>query len=131
MADKIPWCKFSDVRPLGALFMTTEEKQKQITQYVANLSARFNEILWDYPSKVAKLARFKPSFKEDFWKRWDELDKRFREYLDGKIEWEAEPLYVTEVLPGIAGFDYDHTMRDVVGCAVDLLAFVLTETKSL
>src|ERR1035438_7003757 len=106
------------------------EKQQKICKYVENLSKRFDEVLWNHPAKQARLSRFKPEFEKEFWKRWDELDVRFKEYLDGQIEWDVPPLHLTTIPPSIPVFDF-HEYRDVVGCGVDLLTYVVTETQAL
>jgi hypothetical protein len=115
--------------------MDTEERKNKIRLLVGNLTNRFNELLWECPDKLERLKVFKPGFEKEFWKRWDELDNRFVEYLDGKIEWDGyyQQLELKTFAPHNPPvlMDASHFDRDIEGYSADLFAWVVLQTKSL
>jgi hypothetical protein len=99
--------------------LNAEERKDKIRTLTKNLADRFNEILWSHPAKMSKLQKYRPSIISDFWTKYDELDKRLADYLNGSIEWEdasfqmeftkdsAVPFPVLDVQPDVANFSRD------------------------
>lgn len=110
--------------------LTTDERKEKIRKLIANLSARFNELLWADSLKFYRTIKYKPSFFAEFWKRWDELDARCADYLENKIEWAGDCFQMEftstgHQLPTLA------VDRDVECYARDLFSWAVAETKGL
>ena len=114
-----------------AELLNVEERKDKIRKLIANLNARANEMLWSDPLKVERMKRYKPTSLEEFWKRWDELDARCAEYLEGKIEWAGDSMQM-EFMPE-SGVPYPvlKVDRDVENFARDLFCWMALEVQAL
>lgn len=113
-----------------AELLDVEERKEKIRKFITDLSGRFSELLWNDKPKTARLARLKPSVAKEFWERWDELNKRCREYLDGKIEWAGGSMQMEFTSTGQS---YPRLVvdRDVENYGRDLFVWTVAQTKDL
>lgn len=116
--------------PDTQLLDTTERKEK-IRDHVKHLSDRFNEGLWGSKEKKERMERMKPNFIAEFYERWDELDKRYKEYLDGKIEWDGESTQMVLMPQCNVAYPSIEIDRDVLNYGRDLFCWFELQIKDL
>lgn len=111
--------------------LTQEERKEKIRKLTANLSARFNEMLWNDPAKVSKLEHYKPTVLTEFWLKHEELDKRCLDYLEGKIEWEGDSMQMDFTEKFSVPFPILEVERDVQNFERDLYVWLSSQIKDL
>ncbi len=111
--------------------LTTEERQEKIRKFINELSARFSETFWNNTKKIAAIRKYKPDVLEEFNKRWDELDKRCKEYLDGKIDWEGDHFQMEFTPRAKVPYPVLEVDRDVVNYGRELFVWFGNQTKDL
>lgn len=109
----------------------TKERLTKIRTFIANLDARFNELLWNNPTRVAKLERFKPTLIAEFWTRYAELDVRCSDYLEGKIDWARDSLQMQFTPLANAPYPVLEIDRDVENYGRDLFCWLVLQLKDL
>lgn len=107
-----------------------EERKEKIRRLNSNLTARFNEMVWNDPKKLARLKRLKPNVMEELWKRWDELEIRCAEYLDSKIEWSGDSIQMEFTSTGQPNPSLD-IQRDVENYGRDLFCWMVLQVKDI
>lgn len=109
--------------------LDTEQRKNKIRELTAQLSDRFNSVLKS-TNKMSALRRLKPDVLVKYNDSWDELDKRFSEYLAGEIEWEGDSFQMEMTAHG---FPYPRLVvdRDVQNFARDFFAWFILQTQKL
>jgi hypothetical protein len=113
------------------LLLNTEERRDKVRKLMADLDARFNELVWNHPAKLSKLQHYRPSVIPDFWKQYDELDERCLNYLEGKIEWEERALQLDFTEQFKIPFPTLHHECDVQTFARELYIWLALHVKDL
>lgn len=113
------------------MLLNVEERKEKIRKLVSNLNARANEMLWADPLKTERMKRYKPTVLEEFWKKWDELDVRCKEYIDGKIEWAGDSFQMELMPMSKTPFPVLTVDRDVENYARDLFCWMAVQVKDL
>ena len=113
------------------MLLNVEERKEKIRVLVTNLNARANEILWSDPLKTERMKRYRPTVIEEFWRKWDELGVRCKEYLDGKIDWagdsfQMELMPISKTLVPVLAVE-----RDVENYGRDLFCWFALQVKDL
>lgn len=111
--------------------LTADERKEKIRINVAHLSSRFNEVLWHSKEKLIRIEGLKPNFMPEFYERWNELDKRYREYIDGKIDWDGTTTQMEFMPLSKAPYQRIEIDRDVENYARDLYCWFALQVKDL
>lgn len=111
--------------------LNMEERKDKVRKLIGNLSDRFSEMFWNKPEVINRIKQFRPILLEEFGQRWDELDRRCKDYIDGKIDWEGDVLQM-EFMP-LTGAEFPRLEidRDVANYGRDLLVWFFSQTKYL
>lgn len=110
--------------------LNAEERKAKIKKFITDLSARFSELVWGSVAKTERLARLKPNVSDEFWKRWDELDKRCAGYLEGKIDWAGDSMQM-EFTESNVPYPRLEVDRDVENYGRDLYVWLALQVKDL
>lgn len=79
---------------------TDKKGRDRVRNLVLNLS-RYAGPLWGNQCAMTKIRRFAPDRLDEFWRLWDTLDNRLREYLEGRLPWsETREVYGEVVIQG-------------------------------
>lgn len=111
--------------------LDTDHRKEKVRNYIGHLSYMFNEIFWRDKGKVARVDKYKPTFMPAFYAKWDELDRRCLEYIEGKIEWDGET-WQMEMMP-LSKVPYPRLEieRDVLNYGRDLFCWFTANVKDL
>jgi hypothetical protein len=111
--------------------LTMEERKSKISKFIGDLSDRYNEMFWKDKDKIERIKRYRPLLLTEFGTRWEELDKRCKEFLDGQIEWDGEMLQMEFTPVAKVPYPVLEMDRDVVNYGRDMFVWFVTQTKDL
>lgn len=111
--------------------LDTNLRKELIREHVENMSQRFNEGLWGSKEKTERMKRMKPNFIAEFYERWDELDRRYKDYLDGKIDWDGATIQMEFMPLSKAPYPVLEIDRDILNYGRDLFCWFELQIKDL
>jgi hypothetical protein len=107
-----------------------EERKDKIRKFVADLSKKFNEHLFDNQEKLILLKKLKPTVEEEFWQRMDKLDALCLDYLKGDIPWDGDEIGM-DVLPTGVLYPTLEIQMTPQNYGRDLFCWLVLQTKDL
>lgn len=111
--------------------LSKEERQQKVRVFLNDLSARFNECLFDNPEKLALVQKLKPSMIEEFWERMDTLDALCVQYINAEVPWDGDQLDLQFTPLTKSPVSILIREPDVANAGRELFTWLLLQTKDL